>query len=149
RRRSGLNGWSPRRTALAVSSIGSLLAIAGCQAGSTDNGCQITKQVVLPGTTPLALLPEISLARVGTTTVLLGSDSTSVRWGTISQHGNLGTEQSAALPPETLRAFYALAGVDAPGDRVVIGVLVPAANGDDADLRVIVAATGHAADDGA
>jgi len=149
RRRSGLNGWSPRRTALAVSSIGSLLAIAGCQARSTDNGCQITKQVVLPGTTPLALLPEISLARVGTTTVLLGSDSTSVRWVTISQNGTVGTEQSAALPPETLRAFYALAGVDAPGDRVVIGVLVPAANGDDADLRLMVAPTEDGAAAGA
>ncbi len=144
RRSHGLNGRSPR-TNLVLGPLAALAlaAVAGCQAGPTDNGCQITKQVVIPGTTPLALLSEISVVRVGGTTVLLGSDTTSVRWVTIAQDGTVGIEQAAALPPDTLRAFYALAGVDSPGDRVVIGVLV--ANGSDADLRLMVAPT----DDGA
>ncbi|HXU02307.1 MAG TPA: hypothetical protein VN903_15180, partial [Polyangia bacterium] len=118
-----------------------LLAAAGCQNGPSDNGCQIARQVVLPGTLPLALLPEIQVERLGPTTIVLGSDASSVRWVSIAMDGTLGTEQSVALPPGTIRAVYALAGVDAPGDKIIVGALMPAANGTDAELRLVVVPT--------
>ena len=60
-------------------------------------------------------------------------------WLTIAADGTVGGEQSVALPDGTIRSWNALAGVDAPGDHVIIGVLVPAANGSDAELRLISA----------
>jgi hypothetical protein len=115
------------------------LAVGGCQVAPTDNGCQITRQVVLPDTTPLALLPDVRLDRVGTTTFVFGSDGTTVQWLTIAADGTVGGEQSVALPDGTIQSWNALAGIDAPGDHVIIGVLVPAANGSDAELRLISA----------
>jgi hypothetical protein len=115
------------------------LAVAGCQVAPTDNGCQITRQVVLPDTTPLALLSDVRLDRVGATTFVFGSDGTTVQWLTIAGDGTVGTEQSVALPDGTIGSWNALAGVDAPGDHVIIGILVPAANGSDAELRLISA----------
>ena len=59
----------------------------------------------------------------------------------IAADGTVGAEQIGRAPaPGRSTSCYALAGVDAPGDRVIIGVLVPAANGSDAELRLIVAA---------
>ena len=66
------------------------LAVGGCQVAPTDNGCQITRQVVLPDTTPLALLPDVRLDRVGTTTFVFGSDGTTVQWLTIAADGTVG-----------------------------------------------------------
>ncbi len=114
-------------------------AVGGCQVAPTDNGCQITRQVVIPDTTPLALLPDVRIDRVGTTTFVFGSDAATVRWLTIAEDGTIGGEQSVALPDGTLQSWNALAGVDAAGDHVIIGVLVPAANGSDAELRLISA----------
>jgi len=141
RRRSGLN---PRiaRTAIILGAIGAAAAGAtGCQVAPTDNGCQITRQVVLPDTTSLAFLPDIRLDRVGSTTFVFGSDGSSVQWLAIAEDGTVGAEQSVTLPDGTLRSWNALAGVDAPGDHVIIGVLVPAPNGSDAELRLISAPT--------
>src|SRR6476469_10393554 len=115
------------------------LAAAGCQAGPTDNGCQITRQVVIPGTTALALLTDVRLDRVGGATVVLGTDDTTVRRVTIADDGTVGDEQSVALPAGTIRSWNALAGVDAPGDHVIVGALVPAENGTDAELRLLSA----------
>src|SRR5690349_2129678 len=107
RRRSGLNP----EAALATIVLGSIAAAtAGCQVAPTDNGCQITRQVVLPDTTSLALLPDTRLDRVGTTTYVFGSDSTAVRWLAIAEDGTVGAEQSVALPDGTLRSWNALAG---------------------------------------
>ena len=78
RRRSGLNRGSAR-AAFVLGFIGSAaLAVAGCQVAPTDNGCQITRQVVLPDTTPLALFPDVRLDPVGTTTFVFGSDGTTI-----------------------------------------------------------------------
>jgi hypothetical protein len=150
RRRSGLNRGSAR-AAFALGFIGSTaLAVTACQVSPTDNGCQITRQVVLPDTTSLALLPDVRLDRVGTTTFVFGSDGTSMHWLAIAEDGTVGSEQAVALPDGTIGSWSALAGVDAPGDHVIIGVLVPAANGGDAELRLISAAVdgGPAGDPG-
>src|SRR5436190_605390 len=43
---------------------GLALTLAACQAGPTDNGCLVTRQIVLGGTTPLPLAPEVRVDRV-------------------------------------------------------------------------------------
>lgn len=123
----------------AVLAAGTVAAGAGCQVGPTDNGCQIMRQIVLPGTTPLPLLPDVRLDRAGGTTFVIGTDATSVRWTTIGGDGVVGTEQSLALPADTIRSASALAAVDAPGDHLIVAVLVPAASGSDAELRLVSA----------
>jgi hypothetical protein len=133
---------SHRLTFGAAAAAGAVVfAVAGCQAGSSDNGCQITRQLVLPGTTPLPLLTEVRIDRVGAGFALIGSDATSVRWSMVDARGAVGTEQVFALPADTIRAFYGLAGANTPGDTIIIGVLVPAANGTDAELRFVAAPT--------
>src|SRR5262245_30814135 len=111
RRRSGLNDRS-LNTALGLGSIGTMLLalLAGCQGGLSDTGCQITRQVVIPGTTPLALLSNVRLDRVGSGYVVFGSDDTAVRWVTIDGYGTVGAEQSYPLPAGTIRPLYAAAG---------------------------------------
>jgi hypothetical protein len=127
---------------LMITPIGlTLFAVAGCQVAAFDNGCQIVRQLVLPGPTPLALLSDVQIARAGSGFVLLGADATSVRWTAIDANGTFGAERAFPLPPGTARAYYALAGADSPGDRVVIGLLAPAANGSDAELRLVAAPT--------
>jgi hypothetical protein len=137
RRRSGLT--SNARFNATAAGLTAALAVTGCQAGPTDNGCQITSQVVIPGTTALALLTDVRLDRVGGTRVVLGADDTTVRWVTIADDGTVGDEQSVALPDGTFRSWNALAGVDAPGDHIIVGALVPAENGTDAELRLLSA----------
>jgi hypothetical protein len=132
----------------AAAGMTAALAVAGCQVAPTDNGCQITRQVVLPDTTALALLPDVRLDRVGTTTFVFGADATTVRWLAIAGDGTVGAEQSIALPDGTIGSWNALAGIDAPSDHVIVGVLLPAANGSDAELRLIsVPAEGGPASD--
>jgi hypothetical protein len=62
-----------------------------------------------------------------------------VRWATIDASGTIGAEQSYPLPAGTLRPLYASAGVGTPGDTVIIGLLVTAPNGTDAELRFVAA----------
>jgi hypothetical protein len=118
---------------------GLALTLAACQAGPTDNGCLVTRQIVLGGTTPLPLAPEVRVDRVGAGLAVIGSDGSAVRWTAIAAAGAVAAEQAFALPPETVRASYAMAGAETPGDRVIVGVLVPAANGSDAELRFVAA----------
>jgi hypothetical protein len=117
-----------------------LAATAGCQSASRDNGCQIRRQLLLPDTATL-LLSDAQIERAGAGYVILGSDGASVRWTTVDATGAFGTEQAYALPAGTLRAYYGLAGVDNPGDRIIVGVLTLAANGADADLQLVVVPT--------
>jgi hypothetical protein len=124
---------------VAAAVVGLALAVAGCQAGSTDIGCQTMHQIVLAGTTPLPLWPQIRIDRLDGGFVLLGSDATSVRWTVIDGSGNVGTEQVLALPAGALGAYFALSGATSPGDTVIVGVLGTAANGTDAELRFIAA----------
>jgi hypothetical protein len=139
RRRS--DGLTPRTTAATAAAFIVALAIGGlgCQAGSTDIGCTTQHQIVLPGTTPLPLWPQVRIDRLDGGFVLLGSDTTSVRWTVIDGGGHVGTEQVLALPAGALAAYYALSGATFPGDTIVVGVLGTAANGTDAELRFIAA----------
>jgi hypothetical protein len=136
RRRSGLT-FGPAAAAVGAA----VVVVAGCQVASMDNGCQVARQLVLPDTTPLALISDVQIERAGSGFVLLGADAASVRWTALDANGTFGTEQAFALPAGTLRAYYALAGVDSPGDRVIIGLLTPATNGRDAELHFVAAPT--------
>src|SRR5262245_6261087 len=127
RRRSRLNVRAAN-AALALLPIGCAIIAAGCPAASRDNGCQIRRQLVLPDTATLSL-SDVQLERAGSGYVILGSDGAAVRWTTVDASGVFGTEQAFPLPDGTLRAYYGLAGVDSPGDRVVIGLLTTAING--------------------
>ena len=125
---------------VAAAGLGALvIALSGCTGGETDNGCQITRQLVIPGTTPLALFTNVRIDRVGSGYVIFGSDDTAVRWVMIDALGTIGAEQSYPLPAGTLRPYYATAGAAAPGDTVVIGLLSAAANGTDAELSFVAA----------
>ena len=118
-----------------------IVVVAGCQVAATDNGCQVARQLVLPDTTPLALIPDVQIERAGSGFVLLGVDDTSVRWTAIDANGRFGIERAYPLPAGTVRAYYGLAGAESPGDRVIIGLLTTAANGSDAELHLVAAPT--------
>jgi hypothetical protein len=138
RRSHGLTfGTIARGTSAAVF----IIMVAGCQVGGLENGCHVRRQLVMPDSVPLALLSEAQIERVGDGFAVVGTDGATVRWTTIDGSGLFGAEQSFALPTDTVRAYYALAGVDKPGDRVIIGVLTAAANGTDAELHLVAAPT--------
>jgi hypothetical protein len=94
----------------------------------------------LPDTATLHL-SDVQIERSGAGYVIIGSDGASVRWTTVDATGAFGTEQAFSLPANTLRAYYGLAGAASPGDRIIVGVLTPAANGADADLNLVVVPT--------
>src|SRR5689334_14306825 len=105
RRSDGLTDLSFGTSAAGVAAatlVVAAAAIAGCQAGTADTGCQIGRQIVLPGTTPLPLWPEVRIDRLDGGFVLLGSDTTAVRWTAIDMMGTTAAEQVVALPPGAL-----------------------------------------------
>jgi hypothetical protein len=139
--RRGRDGLSLAARFIAVAGFGGGLAllVTGCQGADVgDAGCQLTTQVVLPGT-PLTLLADARLDPIGAGYVLIGSDTSSVRWAALDANGTMGAEQALPLPSGVSSPIYAVAGVNAPADSVLIGYLTPATNGVDADLRFIVA----------
>jgi len=129
----------PRRRRHDVVAFG-LAALAvgagACQADVGDAGCQLTSQVTLAGT-PLTLLPDARLDQVGDGYFLLGSDGTSVRWAALSAGGTLTGEAAYALPPGVSSAYFAVAGVESPGDTVLIGYLGTDAGSGSGGLAVI------------
>src|SRR5262249_53945152 len=149
RRRSGLTDRMTGHALFVGSAVAFLGAVAGCQTSPGDNGCQMKRQIVMPDTTPLSLLPAVRLDRLGDGLILFGADATAVRWTTIDAAGSIGAEQALALPTGTLHAYYAVARAASPGDTVIGGALVPAANGTDAELRLIAAPIGDASMAGA
>ena len=115
----------PRRRRYDVIAFG-LVALAvgagACQTETGDAGCQLTRQVTLPGT-PLTLLSDARLDQVGDGYFLLGSDGTSVRWAAVSDEGVLSGEQAQPLPLGVTSAYFAVAGAATPGDRVLVAYL--------------------------
>src|SRR3954470_4508387 len=105
-----------------------VLAFSGCQPSPDENGCSVTRQLVIPGTTPLALLTDVHIDRAGDGLVLFGNDGSSLRWILVDGAGAIGEERTSPLPPDTIRVLPALAGADTPRDRVIIGLVLPAAN---------------------
>jgi len=131
------------RTRVAAIAVGSLvLAVgAGCQPEPGDVGCQVSREVALPDTTPLSLLSNVRVDRVGDGVVLIGADAdnATVRWLAIDGNGVPGTEHALALPADTTAVHYAMGGVSAPGDRVIVGVLTSVAGGTATELHFIAA----------
>ena len=54
-----------RAPGAALLGLGIVVVVAGCQVAATDNGCQVARQLVLPDTTPLALIPDVQIERAG------------------------------------------------------------------------------------
>ena len=129
----------PRRRRHDVVAFG-LAALAvgagACQADVGDAGCQLTRQVTLAGT-PLTLLPDARLDQVGDRYFLLGSDGSNVRWAAVSADGVLTGEAAQPLPPGVTSAYFAVAGVAAPGDTVLVGYLGTDAASGSGGLAVI------------
>jgi hypothetical protein len=107
------------------------LAWAGC--GSDRPLCaQIGQQVPLVDS-PLALTRDAVLVRTGDGFVLAGLDGTTVRWGQLSNGGDISGESEFALPEQpattvggqSLGPRFAVTSKTAPGDQlvVVMGVL--------------------------
>jgi hypothetical protein len=119
---------------------------AGCQADAPSAGCRLDQQVVLPGT-PLTLLGEARLDRIGAGFVLLGSDGTNVRWVALDGvTGAPGVEHGVPVEGVALEVWSAVAGVQAPGDTVLVAQSAFAANHTDIEIQVrAVAADGSAA----
>ncbi|HXT98139.1 MAG TPA: hypothetical protein VN853_17715 [Polyangia bacterium] len=126
-----------RHDVVAVAIAALACAAAACQADSGDAGCQLAPQQTLPGT-PLTLLANARLDQVGGGYFLLGNDDTALRWGAVSADGSTLTgEQSYALPSEATALYYAMAGLESPGDTVLLGYLRTATSGTGAELAVL------------
>src|SRR5512138_1723320 len=96
RRRSGMTDRAS--SAPLVGSIGFMLLASvfthsGCQPSPDDNGCSVTRQLVIPGTTPLALLTDVRIDRAGDGLVVFGNDGAAVRWVVVDGQGTVGAEQ--------------------------------------------------------
>jgi hypothetical protein len=101
----------------------------------------VSREVALPDTTPLSLLPNVRVDRVGDGVVLIGADAdnATVRWLAIDANGVPGAEHALALPADTTAVHYAMGGVSAAGDRVIVGVLTSVAAGTATELHFIAA----------
>ena len=109
-------------------------AATSCQANDAGTaGCQLSQEVELPGS-PLTLLPNARLDRVGAGFALSGVDATAVRWASLDAAGTLGTEQSLAFTSAVT-----------PGDTLLVAQAQPAANATDVELHVFAAPAGDAA----
>ena len=108
----------------------------GCQADPGDAGCQLTLQVTLAGT-PLTLLSDARIDQVGGGFFLLGSDGNNVRWAALGADGTLGSQQAFPLPAGVTSAYYAVAGLQSPGDTVLLAYLGTDATGANGELAVL------------
>jgi len=134
-----------RRRHDVVALLALVVTVAACQADTGDAGCQLTNQVTLPGT-PLTLLQSARLDQIGGGYFLLGSDGSNVRWAKVSTDygGMLTGEEAYALPPEATVVYFAMAGVAAPADTVLIGYLGTDAEGNGTLQVIPVPADGSA-----
>jgi hypothetical protein len=110
------------------------LAAASCTTDSPPPGCQIVEATAEDGT-PLTLLPDARLDRIGGGFVLSGFDGQAVRWAPVDGGGRVGIEQSATVPgPIDAGPWFAVAGAGSAGDAVVIAYGVAAGGGQDLDV---------------
>jgi hypothetical protein len=132
------------RSGLTCALAAAALGAAGCQADMGDADCQLSSQVVLSGSpsSPLLLLPNVRLDQVGAGFFLIGSDGTTVRWAALASDGTLGAEQAFALPAGATNPLFAVAGLTAPGDTVLVGTLATSGAGAGELDVVAVAADG-------
>jgi hypothetical protein len=104
---------------------------AGCSSSSAPPCAQVTAQT-LASDSPLALIPDAALIRVGDGFVLAGLDGTTVRWGRLNGDGLISGESQFELPElpavmpdgRSLGPVFAVTQKVAPGDQLVATMLV-------------------------
>ncbi|MEP6655386.1 MAG: hypothetical protein ABJA82_18615 [Myxococcales bacterium] len=106
--------------------------LGGCSSDPAKSTCVVAySQVTVPhqahpSATPLLLLPQARLDAAGDGFVLLGTDGARVYWAVLGKDGVAsGDEQSVALPPHAAGPWFAVAGVRAPHDHILIATLAP------------------------
>jgi hypothetical protein len=121
------------------------LAANGCQSNDAgDAGCQLSQEAELGGS-PLTLLPNARLDRVGAGFALSGVDTTAVRWAALDAAGTLGTEHALTVTPSPSGPWLAFTASATPGDTLLVAQAQAAANGTDAELHVFTTPASDAA----
>jgi hypothetical protein len=105
--------------ALAVALVG-VVGLCGCS-DEDPPGCRVSRITDLNGTA-LTRLTDVRLDRAGAGFVLIGTDDKkeTVRFASLSETGELGTEASATIPARTLGPFLAVTSNTNPGDQLVV-----------------------------
>jgi hypothetical protein len=115
-----------------------------CQSGNPGTaGCQFSQDVAVPGS-PLTLLSDAQLERVGASYALTGADAdhATARWALFDPTaGALGPEQSLALPPAGAGPWLTVSSEQTSGDTALVALAIAAANGADAELHVVAVPT--------
>jgi hypothetical protein len=114
----------------------------GCQSADTGTaGCEITHEIAAPAS-PLGLLPDVALQRVGAGLALVGADAdgATARWATVDPAAPaLGPEAAAPILPGAAGPWLVLASDKAPGDTLLSAIVVR--SGSDAELHLGVVPT--------
>jgi hypothetical protein len=136
------------RGAIRLAALTAVLAVAGCQTSDTTiSGCSIAQQVAVPAS-PLTLLPDARLDRLGADFALLGADADGMtaRWAIYDPAaGALGAESSAPVQPGAAGPWLALTSGKAPGDTLLSAFVIPQGNDAELHLTVVPTATPPAA----
>jgi hypothetical protein len=94
-----------------------LLALFSC--GSDEPPCaRVIKDVTLDS--PLAKIKTASLMRAGTGFLLVGYENGQVRWGRLSEEGELRNETNFPLVTPTFGPYFAATKKTMPGDQLVV-----------------------------
>lgn len=102
--------------------VGLLVFVAaGCSDALVPSTCVIEKHRIEG--TPLTLLPDARLDRVGDGFVLLGSDGDNVRWASLGTEGVIGAEHFIAVPAHVGQPWFAVAGTSGPMDHLVVAYI--------------------------
>ncbi len=140
-RRSGHDLNAPH-VGIRLAALAAAALAAGCQgADPTIDGCQISQEAAVPGS-PLTLLSDAQLERVGDGFALLGADADgqTLRWAMFDPTaGALGPESSAPMIAGAAGPWLTLANDKAPGDTLLAATVFP--QGNDAELHLTVVNT--------
>jgi hypothetical protein len=132
-----------RRLALLA---GVALNAAACQTNDTGTAsCQISQEVSVPSS-PLTLLADARLERVGPASFALtgfDADRTTARWARYDPAaGALGAERTLTLQPAAAGPWLAIASKNAPGDTLLVAQApAVATRREDAELHVFAVPT--------
>lgn len=120
----------------AAAALGAVLTAGGCQTDAGPSSCQLQQQAAQDGS-PLTLLSNARLDRVGDHFMLIGYDGQRVRWATVDLSGGLGPQHDAAIPTPLMGPWFAVAGASAPGDAILIAYGAPSAKADSVDIALL------------
>ena len=115
-----------------------------CQTDSRSPSCDLQQQVAQTGT-PLTLLAGARLDRVGDSFLLMGVDGRVMRWATVDNAGQVGTEQSAMIPALVAGPWFAAAGQAAPGDTILVAYGTAASSPGMIDIQLLAVPASNAA----